>query len=87
MFALVILWYATELQAGRAATWLARPWYRRKAAPSCADVLATLRQQGLAAATAAAVCTAPQPFPTPPCLHQRRTKSRHPRHLTRATPA
>jgi hypothetical protein len=26
VFALIILWYATELQAGRAAAWTARPW-------------------------------------------------------------
>ena len=42
VFALIVLWYARELQAGRVATWLVRPWYRRKAAHSFADVLATL---------------------------------------------
>lgn len=87
VFALIVLWYATELQAGRAATWLVRPWYRRKAAPSFADVLATLRQQGLATATAAAARTHPQDFLTLPCGHQRHTKSRRPRHLIRAAPA
>ena len=46
VFALVVLWSATELAAGRAASWLVRPWYRRKAAPSFADVLATLRHAG-----------------------------------------
>ena len=85
VFALCILWYATELDVGRAATWLVRPWYRRKAAPSFADVLATLRQQGLASAVAAsASCHAG--FLAPPCPHQRRQKSRSPRHLTRAAP-
>lgn len=87
VFALIVLWYAAELQAGRAATWLVRPWYRRKAAPSFADVLATLRQQGLTAATAATTRTRPQDFPMPPCPHQQHKKSRHPRHLTRAAPA
>jgi hypothetical protein len=83
LFALVILWYATELAAGRAATWLARPWYRRKAAPSFADVLTTLRQQGLAATAA----TRHGGFLAPPCPHQRRRNTRQPRHLTRATAA
>lgn len=87
VFALIVLWYAAELQAGRAATWLARPWYRRKAAPSFADVLATLRQQGLTAATGAATRTVPDHFLALPCPHQRHRKSRHPRHLTRAAPA
>jgi hypothetical protein len=85
VFALIILWYAAELGAGRAATWVARPWYRRKAAPSFADVLTALRQQGLATATAA-TWTAPAGFPPPSCPHQRPRKSRRPRHLTRAGP-
>ena len=86
VFALVVLWYATELQAGHAAAWLARPWYRRKAAPAFADVLTTLRQQGLASA-AAAIALRPTRFLAPPCPHQRHQKSRPPRHLTRATAA
>lgn len=86
VFSLVILWYAAELQAGRAATRLARPWYRRKVRPSFADVLATLRQQGLSAAAAASAAPLAA-FSPPPCLHQRRQKSRHPHHLTRAVPA
>jgi len=86
VFALIVLWYAAELQAGRAATWLARPWYRRKAAPSFADVLATLRQQGLATAAAAAHARLGG-FLKPPCPHQRPRKSRRTRHLIRAAPA
>jgi hypothetical protein len=86
VFALIVLWYAAELQAGRAATWLVRPWYRRKVAPSFTDVLATLRQQGLATTTAAAR-RHPQHFLPPPRPHQPRRKSRLPRHLTRAAPA
>ncbi len=38
VFALIVLWYATELQAGRVATWVARPWYRQQDArrlPTC----------------------------------------------------
>jgi hypothetical protein len=84
VFALILLWYAAELRAGRAATWLARPWYRRKAAPSFADVLATLRQQGLATATWAAAQPRPQDFPVPACPHQPRRKPHPLRHLTRA---
>jgi hypothetical protein len=86
VFALTVLWYATELRAGRAAAWLARPWYRRKAAPSFADVLATLRQQGLAAAATAATA-GHAGFLAPPCPHQRHQKSRRTRHRTRAAPA
>ena len=86
VFALIVLWYATEVQTGRAATWLVRPWYRRKVAPSFADVLTTLRQQGLATATAASHAR-PAGFLVPPCPHQRHRKSRRPRHLTRAAPA
>jgi hypothetical protein len=85
VFALVVLWYAAELEAAQVAAWVVRPWYRRKARPSFADVLATLRQQGLAAAATATARHAG--FLAPPCPHQRRTKSRHPRHLTRAAPA
>ena len=66
VFALVVLWYAAELQAGHAATWLARPWYRRKAAPSFADVLTTLRQQGLATATTGSAVR----HATPPGRHR-----------------
>ena len=71
VFALVVLWYAGELEAGRAATWVARPWYRRKAAPSFADVLATLRRAGTAAAAA---WTPPAGFVTPPCPPRRPQK-------------
>jgi DDE superfamily endonuclease len=86
VFALVVLWYAAELRAGRAAAWVARPWYRRKAAPSFADVLATLRQQGLATATAAAAAC-PAVFSAPPCPHRRAQKPRRARHLRRTAPA
>ncbi len=87
---LIVLWYATELQAGRVATWVARPWYRRKGRPSLADVLATLRQQGLAHATMAS-----RPLPRgvvpPPCSPRRHTNPRctsHPRrHALRCAPA
>ena len=86
VFALTVLWYARELQAGRAASWRVQPWYRRKAAPSFADVLAILRQQGLT--TAAATSHArPATFLPPPCPHQRRQNSRRARHLSEAATA
>jgi hypothetical protein len=84
VFALIILWYATELEAGRAATWLVRPWYRRKATPSFTDVLATLRQAGV---THAATWQSPLGFLTPPCPPRRRQKSRSRRHACRCAPA
>jgi DDE superfamily endonuclease len=73
VFALVVLWYATELAAGRAATWLARPWYRRKAAPSFADVLATLRH---ARTSHVATWCPPAGLFTPPCLPRRPPNAR-----------
>jgi hypothetical protein len=84
VFALVVLWYAAELQAGRVATWLARPWYRRKAAPSFADVLATLRPAGLVAATTR--CS-PVGVLTPLCPPRRPQTSRSRRHACRCAPA
>ena len=97
VFALIVLWYATELQAGRVATWVARPWYRRKTAPAFADVLATLRQQGLMQRTqgVAHATTAAWPLPggvlRPPCPPRRPTKARcrSPlrRHALRCAPA
>jgi hypothetical protein len=43
VYDLVLLWYATRVQQGQAATWLARPWYRSKTAPSFLDMLTALR--------------------------------------------
>ncbi|MBI3973638.1 MAG: hypothetical protein HY332_20375, partial [Chloroflexi bacterium] len=86
VFALLVRWYATELQAGRAATWVVRPWYRRKAAPSFADVLATLRQRGLAQATLARGYLAVG-FSTPPCPPRRLQKAARRRHPPRCLQA
>ncbi len=80
VFALIVLWYATELQAGRPATWVVRPWYRRKAAPAFVDVLATLRQAGLAHA---ATCRPPLGVSAPPCSARRLQKLGVRRHPTR----
>jgi hypothetical protein len=84
VFALIVLWYATELQAGRSATWLVRPWYRRKAAPSFTDVLAMLRQAGLAHAAA---WQSSLRLSAPPCPPRCHTKSRIRRHAFRCAPA
>ncbi|MBI3972521.1 MAG: transposase [Chloroflexi bacterium] len=80
VFALIVRWYATALQAGRGATWVVRPWYRRKAAPSFADVLTTRRRAGLTAATAGHL---PIAFFTPPCQTRRQQNSRVYRHPPR----
>jgi hypothetical protein len=80
VFALVVLWYARELAAGRAVTWPVRPWYRRKAAPSFADVLAALRQAGLARA---AGWRPPLRLSASPCPARRLQKPGVRRHATR----
>jgi hypothetical protein len=80
VFALTVLWYATELQAGRVATWTARPWYRCKAAPSFADVLATLRAAGLQAATRHRSSLG---FSAPPCPPRQPRKASWRRHAFR----
>jgi DDE superfamily endonuclease len=86
VFALIVLWYAAELQAGRVATWTVRPWYRRKTAPSFADVLTTLRQAGTAAAAAAPATWHPAVgFLTPPCLARHHTNTHPNIHLRRRT--
>jgi hypothetical protein len=41
---LVLLWYADQVQHGTCPTWIVRPWYRRKSAPSFLDMLTALRQ-------------------------------------------
>lgn len=84
VFALIVLWYATELQAGRAATWVVRPWYRRKAAPSFADVLATLRQAGVARA---ATWQPSLGLSAPSCPARRPQNPRVQRHRTRCVRA
>ena len=45
VYALVLLWYAAQLEQGVAPGWLARPWYRAKRAPSFLDMLAAVRQE------------------------------------------
>jgi hypothetical protein len=45
VYALVLLWYAESVHRD-VPTWLDRPWYRGKVAPSFLDMLTTLRRAG-----------------------------------------
>jgi hypothetical protein len=62
VYALVLLWYAGQVQQGTARGWLPRPWYRRKTAPSFLDMLTALRQESWLPA-------ASQPPSCPRCAH------------------
>jgi hypothetical protein len=44
VYALVLLWAAEQARQGRPPGWVARPWYRAKAAPSFLDLLTAARQ-------------------------------------------
>jgi hypothetical protein len=44
VYSLVLLWAAEQARQGRAPGWIARPWYRAKAAPSFLDLLTAARQ-------------------------------------------
>ena len=44
VYSLVLLWAAEQARQGRAPGWIARPWYRTKAAPSFLDLLTAARQ-------------------------------------------
>lgn len=58
VYALVLLWYAGQLQHGRVAGWVVRPWYRAKTAPSFLDMLTTLRQESWRPDVSAPPCPA-----------------------------
>jgi hypothetical protein len=45
VYALVLLWYAGQVQQGVAAGWVPRPWYRAKTTPSFLDMLTAVRQE------------------------------------------
>jgi hypothetical protein len=68
VYALVVLWGAHEVAAGRVPRWVSRPWYRHKASLSFADLLAALRQAG--------VCRVRPPVAAPPCPPRGPRKSR-----------
>lgn len=46
VYALVLLWYADAGSGGMPGSWLQRPWYRGKEAPSFLDMLTALRRAG-----------------------------------------
>lgn len=46
VYDLVVLWYAQHISRRRVTPWLVRPWYRHKANPSLADMLAAARRAG-----------------------------------------
>src|SRR5438067_7700908 len=54
VYALVLLWYAGQVQQGVAAGWVPRPWYRTKTAPSFLDMLTAVRQESRAPNVSAA---------------------------------
>ena len=43
VYGLTLLWYAEQVERGRATAWPNRPWYRAKASPSFLDILTALR--------------------------------------------
>jgi hypothetical protein len=45
VYALVLLWYAGQVQQGTAQGWIPRPWYRGKTTPSFLDMLTALRHE------------------------------------------
>ena len=82
VYAAVVLWAAQQVRDGTAPLWPDRPWYRRKVAPSFADLLAALRQAGLAQPIRSAGTT---PLSAAPCRTRRRRNTRQrPRAFTKA---
>lgn len=79
VYALVVLWGAQQVRAGAAPGWPVRPWYPRKAAPAFPDLLAALRQRGLA--------RLPPPVSAPPCPPRSRQNARHRRCALRGAAA
>jgi len=71
VYALVALWGAHEVAAGRAPRWVVRPWYRHKASLSFADLLAAFRH-----ASACRIADATPPIATASCPARRARKSR-----------
>lgn len=46
VYSLVLLWYADHAHDTTARSWLQRPWYTQKTAPSFLDMLTALRREG-----------------------------------------
>lgn len=66
VYDLVLLWYAGQVERGRATGWVVRPWYRTKSAPSFLDMLTALRQD-----------SRPLVISAPPCPARRLEKPAH----------
>jgi hypothetical protein len=64
VYDLVLLWFATQVQAATSPLWPLRPWYRHKSAPSFLDMLSALR-----------VSLGPPHFLAPPSCAPRPTNS------------
>ena len=64
VYDLVLLWFAEHAHSTTSPTWLVRPWYRCKTAPSFVDMLAALRS-----------ALAPTRFLEPACAAPRRANS------------
>jgi hypothetical protein len=86
VYALVVLWAAHEVVAGRAPRWVPRPWYRHKASLSFADLLAAFRQASVCRAASAAPPISVAPWP-PHRPKNSRHRARHLRRVTRSAPA
>ena len=81
VYALVVLWGAHEVAAGRSPRWVPRPWYRHKASLSFADLLAAFRQ-----ASVCRVASVASPISEAPPAPRRLRNSRRCVCPTTATP-
>src|SRR5919204_6031534 len=60
VYDLVVLWFAAHAHSTTGPTWLVRPWYRWKIAPSFVDMLAALRSTLVPPRFLEAACAAPR---------------------------
>jgi len=73
VYDLVLLWAAQQDHAKRAPSWIQRPWYRHKTAPSFLDLLTARRQAGGAPGISAPPQAPRSPTkPAPPATASRR---------------
>jgi DDE superfamily endonuclease len=73
VYALVALWGAHEVAAGRAPRWVSRPWYRHKASLAFTDLLAAFRLASTC--PTGRMTSAAAPLPAPPGPPRRPRKS------------
>jgi hypothetical protein len=60
VYDLVVLWFAAHAHSTTGPTWLVRPWYRGKIAPSFVDMLAALRSTPVPTRFLESACAAPR---------------------------